>query len=603
MARKLPLFSSRTKFRSVESAERLRSRESRILKILLGIIALFSALPAAAVTIPSPLKYVRQPGYAIEQAPQAGERLLDLDTRGLAQLRAVPEKESVTLQNFPFAPGATGDLVLERFDVVSPEGRILVEGAAGETSAPLPRGVHFEGHLDGEPGSRVYLGAPGDFLVAILQTSAGLVYVGPDGPAAGPVQHVVRRSDSPRNAEFAPLDWRCDADELETAPRNGDGGPFAKLAKPSAASLSALEATALKNATVSIETDQELLAKFAGNVTGMTSYITTLIGAISVIYERDVAVHLTVNLVQAWTTTDPYVATDTRSQLNEVGDWWHANRPKASYPRTIVQYLSGKPVTGGIAWLDVLCANDFSSSGHWGGAYGVVQINGAYPASPWDLIASAHEMGHNFGSPHTHCFSPPIDMCYNAEPGCYSGPVVNPGPLGGTIMSYCHLLAGGFANIDLRFHQRCITEQMLPEINSVACLTTIVGTPQVGNQFYTVTPCRVVDTRNATGPYGGPALSANSDRTFTFGGQCGIPSTAKAVLLNLTVTQPSAAGVLRLYAGGTPLPVASAINYRAGQTRANNEASPLGSSGSLAVHCDQPTGNVQVIIDVNGYFQ
>ena len=113
----------------------------------------------------------------------------------------------------------------------------------------------------------------------------------PDGPAAGPVQHVVRRSDSRENAELAPLDWRCDADELDPAPPNGGGGPFARLAKPSAASLSALEATALKDATVSIETDQELLAKFSGNVGSMTSYITTLMGAISVIYERDVAVH------------------------------------------------------------------------------------------------------------------------------------------------------------------------------------------------------------------------------------------------------------------------------------------------------------------------
>ena len=585
--------------------ERRRSSvagESRILKNLLGILVLAAALPAAAATIPSPLRYTRQPGYAIERAPQAGERLLDLDSRALALLRGAPRNESVTLQSFPFSPGATGDLVLERFEVVSPEGRILLEGAAGETSAPLPRGVHFEGHLDGEPDSRVYVGIPGEFLVAILQTSAGLVYVGPDGPAAGPVQHVVRRSDSPENAELAPLDWHCDADELVPAPRS-DIGSFGKPSKPAAASLSALETSALKNATVTIETDQELLAKFSGNVGAMTSYITTLIGQISVIYERDVSVHLTVNLVQAWTTTDPYVATDTRTQLNEVGDWWHANRPKSSYPRTIVHYLSGKPVSGGIAWLDVLCSNDFSQGGHWGGAYGVLQINGNYPANLWDLIASAHEMGHNFGSPHTHCFSPPIDTCYNAEPGCYSGPVTNPGPLGGTIMSYCHLLSGGLGNIDLRFHERCITEQMLPEINSVTCLTTFAGTAPVATQFYTVTPCRAVDTRNPTGPYGGPALSANSDRTFTLGGQCGIPSTAKAVLLNLTVTQPSAGGILRLYPGGSPLPVASAINYRAGQTRANNEASPLGSSGSLAVHCDQPSGNVQVIIDVNGYFQ
>jgi hypothetical protein len=574
------------------------------LKPLLVIIALVWTLPLCAVSIPSPLRYLAHSGLSVERAAPAGERLLDLDSRGLARLRDVSEKESVTLQDFPFAPGATGNLVLERFEVVSAEGRILIEGPNGETSIPLPRGAHFEGHLEGESDSRVYLGVPGEFLVAVLQTSAGLVYVGPDGPAQGPVQHVVRRSDSVRNAEYAPLDWRCDADELVPAPRGGPAdGSFATLAKPSAASLSALEATALKDAAISIETDQELLAKFAGNATSMSTYITTLLGQISVIYERDVSVHLTVNVIQAWTTTDPYSSTSPRTQLDEVGDWWHANRPKSSYPRTVVHYMSGKPVTGGVAWLDVLCMGDFSQGGHWGGGYGVTQVNGSYPASLWDLIASAHEMGHNFGSPHTHCFSPPIDMCYGGEGGCYSGSVVNPGPLGGTIMSYCHLLSGGFANIDLRFHQRCIDEQMMPEINSVACLTTLPDAPPVATLFYTLTPCRAVDTRNPTGPYGGPALSASSDRTFALGGRCGIPTTAKAVSLNVTVTQSGASGVLRLYPGGTAAPLASTINYRAGQTRANNQYASLGSTGGMAVRCDQSSGNVQVIIDVNGYFQ
>jgi len=121
--------------------------------------------------------------------------------------------------------------------------------------------------------------------------------------------------------------------------------------------------------------------------------------------------------------------------------------------------------------------------------------------------------------------------------------------------------------------------------------------------FYTVSPCRIVDTRDPNGPYGGPALAANSDRAFTLAGQCGIPLAAKALSINLTITQPTAAGNLRLYPGGTSPPVASAINYRAGQTRANNAVALLGTGGTLGVSCDQPSGTVQVIIDVNGYFE
>jgi hypothetical protein len=465
----------------------------------------------------------------------------------------------------------------------------------------MPAVTHFRGRLEGDLDSRVYLGVRESFLVAIVKTSAGLVYVGPEGPVDGPVQHVLRRADSPLTAELAPVGWRCDADELPQP--TGERGPARSPSIRPARAVSTLETSAAtKEATISIETDQELLAKYSGNVSAMTSYVSMLLGQVSVIYERDVSVHLAVNLIQAWTTTDPYSATGTFGQLNEVGDWWHVNRPKSSYPRTAVHYMSGKPVSGGIAWLDVLCMNDFYQSGHWGGAYGVTQVFGNYPASVWDLLAVAHELGHNFGSPHTHCFDPPLDMCYNAEPGCYSGPVVNPGPGGGTIMSYCHLLSGGFGNIDLRFHERCISEQMLPEINSVTCLTA-VSQPVVATSFYTVTPCRVVDTRRPTSPWGAPALAANTSRTFTVGGQCGIPATAKAVALNLTITQPTADGDLRAYPANTSLPLVSAINYRSGQTRANYAEVGLDPSGGLAIRCDQTSGNVQVIMDVTGYYQ
>src|SRR5262249_54380811 len=124
-----------------------------------------------------------------------------------------------------------------------------------------------------------------------------------------------------------------------------------------------------------------------------------------------------------------------------------------------------------------------------------------------------------------------------------------------------------------------------------------------GVGFYTLTPCRVLDTRNPTGPLGGPALAANADRTFTVTGQCGIPATAKAISANLTITQPTALGDLRVYAAGGTMPTSSAINYRVGQTRANNAILAVGMGGAVAIHCDQAAGTVQVILDVNGYLQ
>jgi hypothetical protein len=124
-----------------------------------------------------------------------------------------------------------------------------------------------------------------------------------------------------------------------------------------------------------------------------------------------------------------------------------------------------------------------------------------------------------------------------------------------------------------------------------------------GEKFYTVTPCRVLDTRNANGPYGGPALSANAARTFTVTGQCGIPTTAKSVSVNVAVTGPSAAGYLILYPTGIPLPNVFSINYGVGQTRANNVNLTLSASGNFTVSCAQASGTVHFILDVNGYFQ
>ena len=134
---------------------------------------------------------------------------------------------------------------------------------------------------------------------------------------------------------------------------------------------------------------------------------------------------------------------------------------------------------------------------------------------------------------------------------------------------------------------------------------TLTGgfTYNAGVSYYTVTPCRVLDTRNPTGPLGGPAMVANADRAFTVTGQCGIPATARAISANVTITQPSSVGDLRLSAAGGVLSLTSSINYRAGQTRANAAVIPLGAAGALSVHCDQPSGTVQFIIDVNGYFQ
>ncbi|HMA28890.1 MAG TPA: hypothetical protein VKS23_03435, partial [Thermoanaerobaculia bacterium] len=106
-------------------------------------------------------------------------------------------------------------------------------------------------------------------------------------------------------------------------------------------------------------------------------------------------------------------------------------------------------------------------------------------------------------------------------------------------------------------------------------------------RFYPVTPCRVADTRNANGAYGGPALSFGASRTFTLVGTCGIPATARSVNMNIAVVAPGAAGSLAIFPGGAPTGSSTAISYRAGRTRANNFIARLGTNGDIVVICQQ----------------
>jgi hypothetical protein len=132
----------------------------------------------------------------------------------------------------------------------------------------------------------------------------------------------------------------------------------------------------------------------------------------------------------------------------------------------------------------------------------------------------------------------------------------------------------------------------------------VLPSPPAGTAFHTVSPCRIVDTRDPSGPYGGPALAGGSVRSFVLAGPCGVPSTAKSLAVNLTVTQPSSGGHITAFPAGGSVPPASTLNFSAGQTRANNAVLGLSPAGGVSVSTVLSSGGtVHLIVDVNGYFE
>lgn len=117
--------------------------------------------------------------------------------------------------------------------------------------------------------------------------------------------------------------------------------------------------------------------------------------------------------------------------------------------------------------------------------------------------------------------------------------------------------------------------------------------------FHTLTPCRAFDTRQADGP----ALAANTSRTFLLAGACGITADATAVAANVTVVTPSRSGHLNIYPAGAAMPGTSTINFRGGRTRANNAILTLGAGGQITVWTAMSSGSTDFLVDVTGYFQ
>ena len=117
-------------------------------------------------------------------------------------------------------------------------------------------------------------------------------------------------------------------------------------------------------------------------------------------------------------------------------------------------------------------------------------------------------------------------------------------------------------------------------------VTVTTNTPSAASLFYVVTPCRIIDTRNANGPQGGPALVSGGTRNITVAGVCGIPTGVVAVSVNVAVVTPSGGGYLTVFTGpaNAPLPLASTIRpTEPWRTMPSSGSAPTPSMSTTAV--------------------
>ncbi len=119
-------------------------------------------------------------------------------------------------------------------------------------------------------------------------------------------------------------------------------------------------------------------------------------------------------------------------------------------------------------------------------------------------------------------------------------------------------------------------------------------------QFVAVTPCRLVDTRNTNGEFGGPPLQGNNVRSFPIpdNQDCKIPSSAAAYSLNVTVVPKGPLGYLTVWPTGEDQPLVSTLNSD-GRVKANAAIVPAGTNGAVSFYV---TDTTNLVLDIDGYF-
>ena len=368
-------------------------------------------------------------------------------------------REGGGLLAMPLANTRVAMLKLHPSDSFTADARIeMVRAQADGTLKTSPvelRGAFLAGSIVDEPGTHAFLAVSdaGTFGYVETATNTYIISSGPTGAGLATVSFDL--TSLPPGIIETPA-WTCATADLAQPPSApGDGGIAGT--QP------------CRQVRVAFETDYEFLQLFGANTSAATGYIATLSSALTAIYSRDVNVRIASVYARLWQTpSDPWNATSTSTELDEFVSYWSVNM--TSVARDLAHFISGRGLGGGVAYLPGLCN---------GTPYGVSANLGGFFPTPladnngqnWDIYVVAHEIGHNFGAPHTHNYAPPLDGCGSSPQDCTAAGA-------GTIMSYCHLCSGGVQNIQLRFHPGNIAT-IEQHLSSVGCQYTGPARPPI----------------------------------------------------------------------------------------------------------------------------
>lgn len=416
----------------------------RVLRRLSLVAA--ASLPGPALIAQSPCEARFPMDVLVDHGPDAG---LELSLRA-DEIPALSQHDRVVFANVPLPDGTGVDVEVARIVLDDSELVVMVDGVP---SLPVDDGSSmWTGRIAGDADSDVYLafsrrGSRG-WIRRSGETYHLLAGPGPDGDWSRSTSRLVAQS---RLLALGARPAGCAGEVFEVPERRSTVSPS------STGSGSQSLTTTTLTCRMAVETDYQLFTRF-NDLAAEQAYLTQLFAAGSARYDEQIDTVLQRVYVAYYTSnSDPWVAPDVGGSsvdmLYELQAYYAGSPPNAANLTTL---WSGANLGGGVAWLDVLCDSTygFSVSGNMTLQGGQTPFPVVQGPSNWDFVVFTHEIGHNFGTPHTHDFCPPIDQC---APSGYYGPcqtqqvcITN-----GTLMGYCHLCPGGISNVYPYFAQPC----------------------------------------------------------------------------------------------------------------------------------------------------
>ncbi|MEZ6015124.1 MAG: M12 family metallo-peptidase [Planctomycetota bacterium] len=439
--------------------------------LMFGALCVSTAgnLASAQHVAPFPFDVAARAGAfgSFELTPRAGE------------LAALAAYDALELVGVELPDGRVIDLTLQRIEFDFEKVGVQVDGKPMAAWDARDLSV-WRGAVLGEAGSEVHLGLATAGSYGWVRSNGEVWQLSSFAPAGGSWDAPASRMWA--ESAFADLsDPRysvyCLADRMQA----GLGALGPALANPTGGVTSqALGGPGVTlECKVAVETDYQYYQRF-GNLNAAQNYVMQLLAAVSDRYRTEIDVVITYPYLQFYTqNNDPWIAGDDPAQyssgdlLGELRNAWAGNIPAGA---NIGHIISGAGLGGGVAWVNVLCSQSYGFAASTG-VNGGVNFPVSQGSGNWDFIVFSHEMGHQFGTGHTHGYCPtPLDRC---APSAYFGNCQTSQQCTntGTIMSYCHLCSGGTANITTYFHPT--VKDVMRAGAEGSCLTAYTGGPMV----------------------------------------------------------------------------------------------------------------------------